>query len=405
MAVVSTAILVIMQASTKANTTGLTGDSAWRRREAYRRRKEWFWQIVVFAIVVGVLYLFAQNVFDNLQARDIRSGFAFLSDRASFEIGESLIPVSSNDSFGRMFLAGMFNTLRVAILSIITATVLGVIVGLMRLSLHPLVRFLGVAHVEVYRNIPLLIQLFAIYLVITEFLPDSFDPIHFGSWAMLSKAGLQFSVPVDLWQVNLLASVTAIVSFFGARSYWRKRLTGLMASCYAIIVAFVLAVTVWFACGMIFGWSQPHQEGFLVTGGANATPEFIALWVGLTTFTSAAIAEIVRAGVLAVPVNQWRASAALGMTRLQTISYVILPQSLRLIVPPMASQYMNLTKNSSLAVIIGYPDIVSVGNTSIVIMGQAMEAILIIMLVYLLLNLIIAVIMNRVNANVIAAPR
>lgn len=381
------------------------GDSAWRRREAYRRRREWFWQFVVFAVVLGIIYLFAQNIFSNLQARDIRSGFAFLSDRASFEIGESLIPVSSNDSFGRMFLAGLFNTIRVSVLAIITATVLGVIVGLMRLSKHPLVRFLGMAHVEVYRNIPLLIQLFAIYLVITEFLPDSFDPIHFGAWAMLSKAGLQFSVPECLWQANVASLLLAIGTFVALKRYLNKKQTALMATCNSLIVAFIVACVVWLTVGIVFGWSQPHRDGFLVTGGASATPEFIALWVGLTTFTSASIAEIVRAGILAVPANQWRASAALGMTRLQTISYVILPQSLRLVVPPMASQYMNLTKNSSLAVIIGYPDIVSVGNTSIVIMGQALEAIVIIMLVYLLLNLVIAVIMNRVNAKVVAAPR
>lgn len=394
-----------MEHKEKGNHFKSSGDTAWQRREAYRRRKEWLWQIIVFSLVVGIVYLFAQNIFDNLQARDIRSGFAFLSDRASFEIGESLIPISSNDSFGRMFLAGMLNTIRVSVLAIITATVLGVIVGLMRLSRHPLVRFLGMAHVEVYRNIPLLIQLFAIYLVITEFLPDSFDPIHFGSWALLSKAGLQFSVPQNLWQANLLAFGLGLTIFVLLRRYLLKRLTGMMAACNAFIVAAIMAVIAWIACGIIFGWSQPHQEGFLVTGGASATPEFIALWVGLTTFTSASIAEIVRAGVLAVPANQWNAAAALGLTRLQTISYVILPQSLRLVVPPMASQYMNLTKNSSLAVIIGYPDIVSVGNTSIVIMGQALEAIVIIMMVYLLLNLVIAVIMNRVNAKVIAAPR
>ena len=353
----------------------------------------------------GSRLCFGQNIYDNLQARDIRSGFAFLQDRASFEIGESLISVSSNDSFARMFLAGMLNTLRVAVVSIITATVLGVIVGLMRLPRHPLVRLLGVAHVEVYRNIPLLIQLFAIYLVITEFLPDSFDPIHFGSWAMLSKAGLQFSVPEYLWQANLISLVSAILCFVLVRKTLIKHLTTLMASCSAFLSAVALACIVWVAVGFCFGWSQPHRDGFLVVGGASATPEFITLWVGLTTFTSAAIAEIVRAGILAVPTNQWMASEALGMTRLQTISYVILPQSLRLVIPPMASQYMNLTKNSSLAVIIGYPDIVSVGNTSIVIMGQALEAIVIIMMVYLLLNLVIAVIMNRLNASVIAAPR
>lgn len=222
---------------------------------------------------------------------------------------------------------------------------------------------------------------------------------------MLSKAGLQFSVPEHLWQVNTASLLFGLIAFFILKRYWRKRLTSLVATCNAIVSAVLLALVLWLAAGAVLGWSQPHQEGFLVTGGASATPEFIALWVGLTTFTSASIAEIVRAGVLAVPSNQWSASSALGMTRLQTVSYVILPQSLRLVIPPMASQYMNLTKNSSLAVIIGYPDIVSVGNTSIVIMGQALEAIVIIMMVYLLLNLIIAVIMNRVNAGVIAAPR
>ena len=394
-----------MQTQKKNHLSSLTGDSAWRRREAYRRRKEWFWQFVVFALVLGVIYLFAQNIFSNLQARDIRSGFAFLSDRASFEIGESLISISSNDSFGRMFLAGFFNTIRVSFLAVISATILGVIVGLMRLSKHPLVRFLGMAHVEFYRNIPLLIQLFAIYLVITEFLPDSFDPIHFGSWAMLSKAGFQFSVPLFLWQTNLTALLVAVIAFFVVKRCLVKKLTSLVATCDAILVAVIIALLVWFGAGVLFGWSQPHREGFLVTGGASATSEFMALWIGLTTFTSASIAEIVRAGILAVPINQWRAAEALGMTRLQTISYVILPQSLRLIIPPMSSQYMNLTKNSSLAVIIGYPDIVSVGNTSIVIMGQALEAIVIIMMVYLLLNLIIALIMNRVNTKVVSVPR
>ena len=186
------------------------GDDSYQAREAHRRRREWFWQAIIFVLFAVLCYVFGQNIHDNLQAKDIRSGFAFLSDRASFEIGESLIAVNSNDSFGRMFVAGMLNTVRVAIFSIVTATVLGVIVGLMRLSKHPLVRFLGVAHVEFYRNIPLLIQLFAIYLVITEFLPDSFDPLTLGSWLMISKAGLQFAVPNNLSMANGTAFALAI---------------------------------------------------------------------------------------------------------------------------------------------------------------------------------------------------
>lgn len=381
------------------------GDDSYQAREAHRRRREWFWQAIIFVLFAVLCYVFGQNIHDNLQAKDIRSGFAFLSDRASFEIGESLIAVNSNDSFGRMFVAGMLNTVRVAIFSIVTATVLGVIVGLMRLSKHPLVRFLGVAHVEFYRNIPLLIQLFAIYLVITEFLPDSFDPLTLGSWLMISKAGLQFAVPNNLSMANGTAFALAIVTFLGARRYFISRITSLMATLSALVASVLTAVVVWILFGLLGGWSHPQIEGFMVVGGAGATPEFLTLWIGLTTFTSASIAEIVRAGILAVPKNQWRAAEALGMANLQTISYVILPQSLRLVIPPLASQFMNLTKNSSLAVIIGYPDIVSVGNTSIVIMGQALEAILMIMMVYLFLNLIIAVIMNAMNSRVIAAPK
>jgi general L-amino acid transport system permease protein len=390
---------------TKYNNMFHVGDQAWRDRETHKQRREWLWQGVVVIVVIAVLALFAYNVTTNLEARNIRSGFAFLGDRSSFEIGEALIDVSSNDGFGWMFLAGMLNTIRVAIVSILTATLLGVVVGLMRLSRHPLIRFLGAAHVEFYRNIPLLIQLFAIYLVITEFLPDIFTPLEFGSWALLSKAGFQFAVPEALGWANLIALALGTVAAFAIRAHLLKKITSLMSNVFGCMGGVGIAVVVWCAFGVIGGWSKPVLEGFMVEGGASATPEFLTLWLGLTLFTSASIAEIVRAGVLAVPQGQWRAAEALGMTRMQAVSYVVLPQSLRLAIPPMASQYMNLTKNSSLAVIIGYPDIVSVGNTSIVIMGQALEAILIIMCVYLLLNLIIAVVMNRLNARVVAAPK
>ncbi len=390
---------------TKFNNMFHVGDQAWRDRETHKQRREWLWQGVVVIVVLSVLALFAYNVTTNLEARNIRSGFAFLADRASFEIGEALIDVSSNDGFGWMFLAGMFNTIRVAAVSIITATLLGVVVGLMRLSRHPLIRFLGAAHVEVYRNIPLLIQLFAIYLVITEFLPDIFTPITLGSWAMLSKAGFQFAVPEALGWANICAVILGSVVAVGTRAYLLKRITSLMSNVFGGLSGIFAALVVWVLFGVFSGWSKPELDGFMVMGGASATPEFLTLWLGLTLFTSASIAEIVRAGVLAVPPGQWRAAEALGMTRMQAVSYVVLPQSLRLAIPPMASQYMNLTKNSSLAVIIGYPDIVSVGNTSIVIMGQALEAILIIMSVYLLLNLIIAIVMNHLNARVVAAPK
>lgn len=387
------------------NKTTMIGDQAWRDREAHRRRRQWCWQAVILILLVAVLSVFAVNVSDNLEARNIRSGFDFLVDRASFEIGEALINVSSNDGFGWMFLAGMLNTIRVAAVAIITATLLGVLVALMRLSRHPLIKFLGAAHVEFYRNIPLLIQLFAIYLVVTEFLPDSFTPWEMGSWALLSKAGLQFAVPEYLGWANVFSIAFGTIIAYWIRVYLIQRITNMMANLIGLSGGILAGFLVWLLFGLLGGWSKPELDGFMIVGGASFTPEFLTLWIGLTTFTSASIAEIVRAGVLAVPQNQWRAAEALGMTRVQAISYVVLPQSLRLAIPPLASQYMNLTKNSSLAVIIGYPDIVSVGNTSIVIMGQALEAILIIMSVYLMLNLVIAVVMNAFNAQVMKAPK
>ena len=162
---------------------------------------------------------------------------------------------------------------------------------------------------------------------------------------------------------------------------------------------------VWVLCGVIGGWSRPELNGFLISGGASLTPEFLALWLGLSLFTSAAIAELVRAGALAVPVGQWQAAQGLGLTRRQALAGVIFPQALRLAIPPLASQYMNLIKNSSLAVVIGYPDLVSIANTSINQNGQALEVVVIIMAVYLSLNLVVAVAMAIVNARVTRAPR
>ena len=182
-------------------------------------------------------------------------------------------------------------------------------------------------NVEFYRNIPLLIQLFAIYLVITEFLPDIFTPVEFGSWALLSKAGFQFAVPELLGWANLFAIVVGVLAACVVRVRLLKKITSLMSNVFGGLGGIGAAVFVWCAFGVIGGWSKPVLEGFMVEGGASATPEFLTLWLGLTLFTSASIAEIVRAGVLAVPQGQWRAAEALGMTRMQAISYVVLPQS------------------------------------------------------------------------------
>ena len=372
------------------------GDAAWRLRESVRKRREYTLQAALLLLLVAVVAAVVMTVGTNLEARNIRSGFDFLSARAGFEIGETLIPFSSADSFLRAFGVGTLNTLYVSAWAIVTSTVLGFVVGLMRLSRHPMLRLLGTAHVEAYRNIPLLVLLFAIYLVVTELLPAGNRAWHLGNWLYLSKAGLQYAQPLWGWWAVLGALVTAV-----AVRWWRaKKTTSLNATLLAVAVFFVVFALSWVAAGAIGGWEHPRATRFALRGGGQWTPEFLTLWLGLTLFTSAAIAEIVRAGVLAVKPGQWLAGYALGLTRAETVSYIVVPQSLRLAIPPLASQYMNLTKNSSLAVLVGYPDVVSVGNTAINVTAQALEVISLIMLVYLFLNLVTAVVMNRINRAV-----
>jgi len=250
-----------------------------------------------------------------------------------------------------------------------------------------------------------LIQLLCIYLVVTELLPDATSPLTLAGLGLLSKQGLQIPVPEQGGQAFAYALAASLLAGAGGFVVARRRATSLGAGGAALLAAAVSGAAAWLAVGAVGGWSRPQIEGFLISGGASLTPEFLALWLGLSFFTSGAIAEIVRAGAEAVPRGQWHASLALGMTRGQTISSVIFPQGLRLAIPPLASQYMNLTKNSSLAVIIGYPDLVSVANTSINQNGQALEVIVVIMGVYLTLNLAISALMNALNARVTRAPR
>jgi general L-amino acid transport system permease protein len=380
------------------------GDAAWRAARRARRLRDWLVQGALAVALVAVALVVGHNVGANLDARGIKSGFAFLADPAGFNIGELLIDYTSRDSYLRAFAAGMTNTLRVSIAGIVLATVLGVFVGLLRLARHPLVRSLCDAWVEVFRNIPLLIQLLAIYLLVTELLPDSSGALSIPGVALLSKEGLQIAVPED----GRLAVVVALAAFaisaalgWAAARRWLDAGAGLVAA----VAGAVAAALAWLAIGVTSGWSKPVLDGFLISGGASLTPEFLALWLGLSLFTSASIAELVRAGALAVPIGQWHAAHALGMNGRQVIGTVVFPQALRLAIPPLASQYMNLIKNSSLAVVIGYPDLVSIANTSINQNGQALEAIVVIMAVYLTLNLVVAVVMGVVNARVTRAPR
>ncbi len=381
------------------------GDAAWRKRERARKLKEGIWQAGLLFTVALLIGYFVLNVSTNLQVRSIHSGFDFLLERAGIEIGETLIDFSSTDTFFKAFVVGLLNTIKVSVISIISATVIGVLIGLMRLSSHPLLRMLGTAHVEFYRNIPLLVQLLLIYMLITELLPMSTEALQFGQWALLSKAGLQVSIPIHNGVAILSGLAVFVVSFLLFKVRFQKKYTDLVSNILSGIISFLFGFFTWILFGIFSGWSHPEIQGFAIEGGTSLSPEFLSLWIGLTLFTSASIAEIVRAGVLAVPQRQWSASYALGMSSLETISYVIFPQALRLAIPPLSSQYMNLTKNSSLAVIVGYPDLVSIGNSTINLNGQALEVIVITMVVYLFLNLVISVLMNLLNARVTRGTR
>jgi general L-amino acid transport system permease protein len=380
------------------------GDAAWRARECARRRREWLLQGALALLVVLVCVGLARNVGANLEARQIRSGFGFLDDPAGFNVGELLFDFSARDSYLRAFAVGLANTLRVSLFGIVLASALGVLVGLMRLSHHALLSWLGGAYVEVFRNTPLLIQLLAIYLLVTELLPESSGALALEGVVLLSKQGLQIAVPqagaAALAWAAAVGLAAGVASTAAARRWLNvgAGLAGLSAGSVTSLIA-------WLVAGAVQGWSSPVLDGFLISGGASLTPEFLALWLGLSLFTSASIGELVRAGALAVPVGQSNAALALGLTRRQAMAGVIFPQALRLAIPPLASQYMNLIKNSSLAVVIGYPDLVSIANTSINQNGQALEVIIIIMAVYLSLNLVVAVVMGVINARVTRAPR
>ncbi len=352
-----------------------------------------------------------RNTAHNLAARQIHTGFGFLAQPAGFDIGEGLVPYTPRDTYLRAFAAGLANTLRVSVLGTLLATVLGTLVGVGRLSRNLLVRSVCTAYVEVLRNIPLVIQLFAGYLVITELLPEAASPLALGRHVFLSKGGLQFPHPLWArgWAFALAALPLGLAAALALRQWGaaRRARTGhaphLLTPGLLAALAFPLAG--WLAGGAPRALELPEVTSFGVSGGVSLTPEFLALLVGLSTATAAPIAEIVRAGVLAVPRGQTEAALALGLSRGQVTRRVLLPQALRVIVPPLTSQFLNLTKNSSLAVAIGYPDVVSIANTAINQNGQALECILLIMSVYLSINLLTATGMNWYNRRVALVER
>ena len=360
-------------------------------------------QVLAVALVAFGIWYLAHNTLANMQARGIKSGFDFLFQPAGFDIGESLIPYDALNPVWKAFLVGIVNTLRVAIVGIVLATILGTLIGIGRFSRNAIVRALCYAYVEVFRNIPVLLQLLMWYLLFAELLPPMIEAVSLSGVFYLSKEG--FSFPLPVWSSGIaLTAIGAVLGVVLAWIYRRWALreferTGEPRSVVLAPAAIVVATAFagWLAGGAPTARSIPKPEGFVMEGGASASPEFLAVLLGLVLYTAAFIAEVVRSGIASVSQGQVEAAGSLGLTRAHSMRLVVLPQALRVIIPPLTSQYLNLTKNSSLAVAIGYPDVVSIANTALNNTGRAVECIAIIMAVFLTTSLATSAFMNWYN--------
>jgi general L-amino acid transport system permease protein len=369
------------------------------------------WQIVIVGIVITIGWYFVHNTADNLAARHIATGFAFLDRVAGIPIGESLLPYNpAVNTYGRALLIGVLNTLQVAVIGVVLATILGTLIGIGRLSKNWLLAKLTAFYVETLRDIPLLLQLLFWYTML-QGLPGPKQAWHIGSIAFLSNRGMK--LPELDWQpAHSWALLAFIVGLIGTVQ-WNRRArrqqdaTGVRPAVWPVALALLigLPVVVWALLGAPFQVELPALRGFNFQGGGTLSPEYFALMLGLVIYTASYIAEIVRSGIQAIPQGQWEAAGALGLGPGQVLRQIILPQSLRIIIPPMTSQYLNLTKNSSLAVAIGFQDIVSIANTTLNQTGQAIEGIAIIMAVYLTISLSISLFMNWYNARIALVER
>ena len=368
------------------------------------------YQIVVLGLVAGGVWYLVANTIHNLEVRNIRSGFDFLGREAGFAIGESLIDYSPTDTYRRAILVGLLNTLYVSLVGIVLATLLGVVMGIARLSKNWLIAKLAAVYVEVLRNIPLLIQLFFWYALIVETLPGPRQAMHPLPGVFLSNRGLRFPSAEGEGLTWMVAGVVlALLLTVVAGRYLRRRQieTGVQTALWPIGLALFILVPVagFFLGGGELVFSVPELRGFNFAGGASISPELTALLCGLVIYTSAFVAEIVRSGIQAVPGGQWEAAGSVGLSRRRALRLVILPQALRIMIPPLTSTYLNLIKNSSLAVAIGYPDIVSIINTTLNQTGQAIEGILIVMAAYLTVSLSISLFMNWYNRRIALVER
>ncbi len=377
---------------------------AFRLKRALGGRAGWTGfalQILFVAALVWIGYEIVANARANLQAQRITSGFGFLNNTAGFDVSQNLIPYSGSDTYTRVFLVGLLNTLLVSIIGIFFATVIGFLVALGRLSPNWLLSRISGGYVELIRNLPVLFQILFWYLAVLAALPNPRQSISLGGSFFLSNRG--FVVPKPIANPGLepfaLAILVAIVASLLLQRYARRQLfeSGRLVKIWPYVVGLLIGLPL--LTSLIFGapvtFEMPELKGFNFSGGSRIIPEFVALTVALSTYTAAFIAEIVRAGIQSVHKGQMEAGSSLGLQRGSVLRLIVVPQAMRVILPPLTNQYLNLTKNSSLAVAIGYPDLFSVfAGTTLSQTGQAIEIIAITMGVYLLISLVTSAIMS-----------
>lgn len=377
-----------------------------------------FYQVLLVVIVGYLFWIAATNAIENLQRAKIASGFGFLDNTAGFDISQTLIQFSAAGSnYGDAFIVGLLNTLIVSAIGIFFTTILGFLIGIARLSKNWMVAKVAMVYVETLRNIPLLVQLLFWYIAVLGPLPQPRNSIEMGAGFFLNSRGLFMPRPIyaaGVWAIPLVALAIGLVASFiyRRRAKAQQEKTGRQSPTGLVTLALVLGLPIltWIVLAAVganpISFELPKKGTFNLTGGMQILPEFVALLLGLTTYTAAFIAEVVRAGILAVSKGQTEAASSLGLKSGQTLRLVVIPQAMRVIIPPLTSQYLNLTKNSSLAVAIGYPDLVQVFMGTVLNQtGQAIEVVVITMGVYLTISLVTSTLMNIYNRRVAIVER
>ena len=369
------------------------------------------YQILTIVGVGFLSYYLISNTLANLERQSISTGFGFLGNESAFEIGESVIEYSAANSYGRALMVGFLNTLIVSFIGIVLTVFLGTFIGIARLSSNWLVAKLSAAYIELFQDIPILLQLFFWYAFFYEILPSPRQALNPIGGVFLCNRGLIFGVPQwhQAFLYGAIAFVIGLVLVFFIKKWAAKRqaATGQIFPTLKVSAAILLGLPLlaWLLTGAPTAMNVPVLKGFNFKGGVTISPEFTALLLGLVLYTAAFVAEVVRAGIQSVSKGQREAAMSIGLKPGQVLNLVILPQALRVIVPPLTSQLLNLTKNSSLAVAIGYPDFVSVAGTTINQTGQAIEGVALIMLVYLIFSLSTSAYMNWYNKKIALVER